>query len=124
MHTILVVDDFASIRQVVAETLHRHGFKTEEARDGNDALEKLKNGSLEIDLILSDFNMPNLDGLGLLRAVKGDPKLKKYPFILLTSEQDTEKKRLAKEAGLDAWIQKPYKIENFIGMINYTINKK
>ncbi|MBL3655873.1 response regulator [Fulvivirga sediminis] len=124
MHTILVVDDFASIRQVVAETLQRHGFKTEQASDGQDALDKLKGGALQVDLILSDFNMPNMDGLGLLRAVKGDPKLKKHPFILLTSEQDTEKKRLAKEAGLDAWIQKPYKIESFIGMISYTINKK
>ncbi len=123
-HTILVVDDFESIRKVIADTLHRHGFQTIGAKNGKDALEILEASEKPIDLILSDFNMPVMNGFDLLKKVKSNETLKKHPFILLTSEASTEKKKLAKEAGLDAWIEKPYKIDTFISLIKYNIAKR
>ena len=122
-HTVLVVDDFESIRKVIAETLKRHGYNTVEAKNGNDALGILEKKECSIDLILSDYNMPEMNGFDLLKKVKTSVALKKYPFILLTSETNTEKKKLAKEAGLDAWIEKPYKIDSFISLIKYNIEK-
>ncbi len=122
-HTILVVDDFESIRKVISETLNRHGFTTVHARNGKDALDILQKGYHKIDLILSDYNMPDMSGFDLLKEVKSSQELKKHPFILLTSETNTEKKKQAKEAGLDAWIEKPYKIESFISLIKYNIDK-
>lgn len=122
-YTILVVDDFASIRKVVAETLHRYGFQTLEAKDGEDALTQLRQSGNKIDLIISDYNMPNMDGYTLLEHVKGDPTLKQHPFILLTSEDNNEKKKKAKEVGLEAWVTKPYKIDSFVALIKYNITK-
>ncbi|UII20822.1 response regulator [Fulvivirga ligni] len=123
MHTILVVDDFASIRKVIADTLKKYGFETLEAGDGEEALEILRETHTKIDLVLTDYNMPYMDGFGLLKAIKGDENLQKYPVVLLTSEKANDKKLLAKEAGLNAWIEKPYKIDSFINIIKYTIEK-
>ena len=122
MHTILVVDDFASIRKVIADNLKKYGFETLEAGDGEEALKILRDQT-NIDLVLTDYNMPYMDGFGLLKAIKGDEDLKKYPVVLLTSEKANDKKLLAKEAGLNAWIEKPYKIDSFINIIKYTIEK-
>ena len=122
-YTILIVDDFASIRKVIGDTLHRHGYRTLEAENGQDALNQLRQSDNKIDLIISDYNMPMMDGYQLLESVKGDPDLKQHPIILLTSEDNTEKKKKAKEVGLDAWVTKPYKIENFMNLIKYNITK-
>ncbi|UII19036.1 response regulator [Fulvivirga ligni] len=123
MHTILVVDDFASIRKVIADNLKKYGFETLEAGDGEEALEILREAKTKIDLVLTDYNMPYMDGFGLLKAIKGDEDLKNYPVVLLTSEKANDKKLMAKEAGLNAWIEKPYKIDSFINIIKYTIEK-
>ncbi|GAA0894135.1 response regulator [Fulvivirga kasyanovii] len=123
MRTVLVVDDFASIRKVIVDTLKRHGFNTVEASDGKDALDTLKSSETTIDLVLSDYNMPVMNGFQLLQAVKGDDELKHHPVVLLTSEKANDKKMMAKKAGLDAWVEKPYKIDNFINLLNYTIEK-
>jgi len=120
-NTILVVDDFQSIRRVQGNTLARYGFKTKEAEHGKAALDILYSGDAEIDLIVSDYNMPVMDGLELLNKVKADHKFKDIPFILLTSEECKEKKKEAKNAGLDAWITKPYKIDAFINRINFLL---
>lgn len=123
-YTILIVDDFESIRKVIGDTLHQHGFKTMEAKNGRHALTVLREPETKINLIISDYNMPEMNGFALLKHVKEDPILKKYPFILLTSEDDTEKKKRAKEIGLDAWVTKPYKIDSLISLIKYNISKR
>nr|WKN36708.1 response regulator [Tunicatimonas sp. TK19036] len=122
-YTILVVDDFASIRKVIGDTLHRYGYNTLEAQNGEDALNQLRQNGNKIDLIISDYNMPTMDGYKLLEHVKGDPALKQHPFILLTSEDNNDKKKKAKEVGLDAWVTKPYKIDSFMALIKYNITK-
>jgi len=121
--TILVVDDFKSIRKVVSDTLHNYGFKTIEAENGQEALAILNEEAKNIDLILSDYNMPSINGQELLEKVKENSLFKNIPFVLLTSENDREKIMKAKEVGLDAWIQKPYKIKAFVDLLNYTIEK-
>ena len=87
------------------------------------ALKYLKETEDEIFLIISDINMPTMDGYKLLEHVKGDPALKQHPFILLTSEDNNDKKKKAKEVGLDAWVTKPYKIDSFMALIKYNITK-
>lgn len=121
--TILVVDDFQSIRKVICETLEKYGFKTMQAENGSAALEILSVSYSKIDLILSDYNMPSMGGQELLEKIKGSRSLASIPFVLLTSENDREKMVRAKRSGLDAWVQKPYKINAFIDILNHSINK-
>ncbi|MDW7691689.1 response regulator [Flammeovirgaceae bacterium SG7u.111] len=121
--TILIVDDFQSIRKVIRTTLQCHGFEVVEAENGKKALQQLLESDQNIDLILSDYNMPEMNGFELLEAVKQNDLLKTIPFVLLTSETNREKMKQARKTGLDAWIEKPYKIEAFITQINYCIEK-
>jgi two-component system chemotaxis response regulator CheY len=104
--TILVVDDSASIRQVVSISLKGAGYDVIEAVDGKDALTKL-NGQ-KIHLIVSDVNMPNLDGIGLVKAVKLNPQYKFTPIMMLTTESGDTKKMEGKAAGAKAWLVKPF----------------
>lgn len=104
--TILVVDDSASIRQVVSITLKGAGYEVIEACDGKDALSKL-NGQ-KIHLIVSDVNMPNLDGIGLVKQVKANPQYKFTPIMMLTTESQESKKQEGKAAGAKAWLVKPF----------------
>ncbi|WP_020533360.1 response regulator [Flexithrix dorotheae] len=120
---ILIVDDFQSIRRVLGNTLTTHGFEITEAENGKKALDFLLGSNQPIDLILSDYNMPEMNGFEFLESVKKSNSLKNIPFVLLTSETSREKMKEAKAAGLDAWIEKPYKIEAFITQIKYCIEK-
>lgn len=104
--TILVVDDSASIRQVVSIALRGAGYEVVEACDGKDALSKL-NGQ-KIHLIVSDVNMPNLDGIGLIKEVKQHPNYKFTPIMMLTTESQEAKKQEGKAAGAKAWLVKPF----------------
>jgi len=104
--TILIVDDSASIRQVVSISLQGAGYDVIEAVDGKDALSKL-NGQ-KIHLIVSDVNMPNLDGIGLVKAVKLNPQYKFTPIMMLTTESGDTKKMEGKAAGAKAWLVKPF----------------
>lgn len=104
--TIMVVDDSASIRQVVGMALSSAGYAVVEACDGNDALAKL-NGR-KIHLIVSDVNMPNLDGIGLIKRVKEHPDYKFTPIMMLTTESQEAKKQEGKAAGAKAWLVKPF----------------
>lgn len=103
---ILVVDDSPSLRQVVGIALKGAGYEVLEARDGQDALSKL-NGR-KVHLIVSDVNMPNMDGISLVKAIKQLPKHKFTPIMMLTTESDMEKKLQAKAAGAKAWLVKPF----------------
>ncbi|MCP4406245.1 MAG: response regulator [Gammaproteobacteria bacterium] len=103
---ILVVDDSASIRQVVSIALKGAGYEVIEASDGMDALSKL-NGQ-KVHLIVSDVNMPNLDGIGLVKKVKAHPQYKFTPILMLTTESQESKKQEGKAAGAKAWLVKPF----------------
>ncbi|MCB0335733.1 MAG: chemotaxis response regulator CheY [Bdellovibrionales bacterium] len=104
---ILVVDDFSTMRRIVKACLKQIGFNNfTEAEDGAIALEKLKNGQFK--LIVSDWNMPNMMGIDLLRAVRSDEKLKHIPFLMVTAEAQKENILAAAKAGVSNYIIKPF----------------
>lgn len=114
--TILIIDDSASIRQVVKLTLAGAGYTVIEAVDGKDALTKA-NGQ-KIHLMISDVNMPNMDGLTFLREVKKNPAYKFTPVIMLTTEGSPDKINAGKEGGAKAWIIKPFNPEQILAAVS------
>lgn len=114
--TILVVDDSASIRQVVSIALKGAGYEVIEACDGEDALTKL-NGQ-KIHLIVSDVNMPKLDGIGLVKKVKAHPDYQFTPIMMLTTESQDSKKQEGKDAGAKAWLVKPFKPDMLLSAVS------
>lgn len=104
--TILVVDDSASLRQVVSISLKGAGYDVIEASDGRDALGKL-NGN-RIHLVISDVNMPNMDGITFVQEMKKLPNYKFTPVVMLTTESQQEKKNAGQAAGAKAWMVKPF----------------
>ena len=120
---VLIVDDQNSVRQMTRITLEELGIKTiHEAEDGKAAFATAT--VQPIDLIISDFNMPEMDGLGLLRAVRGHAALRKLPFILLTGRGDRELVVKAAQAGVNNYLVKPFttpilreKIEQVLGKL-------
>lgn len=104
--TILVVDDSSSFRQVVCIALKGAGYDVVEGCDGKDALTKLD--GRKINLIVSDVNMPNMDGLTFVKAAKLLPAYKFTPVIMLTTEAGEDKKAEGKAAGVRAWVVKPF----------------
>src|SRR6478609_7429657 len=115
--TILVVDDFLSVRKFVCESLERRGYNTLGAANGNEAYKILSEGSADINVVLTDYNMPDCSGFELLQKIKTNPSLSKLPVIFLTTESNIEKIDLAKQAGVFAWIKKPYRAEIFFDQI-------
>ena len=113
--TILIVDDSASMRQVVGITLRAAGYDVIEGRDGKDALFKLT--GQKVHLIISDVNMPVMDGIAFLKAVKQMPAYKFTPVIMLTTESEDSKKREGQEAGARAWVVKPFQPEQLVGAV-------
>lgn len=110
--TILVVDDSASIRQIVSIVLQGAGYHVIESCDGRDALNKLD--GRKIDLIISDINMPRMDGFTFVREVKQLVDYQLIPIILLTTESQEAKKQEGRAAGAKAWVVKPFKPENML----------
>jgi two-component system chemotaxis response regulator CheY len=110
--TILIIDDSASLRQVVAIALTGAGYQVVEACDGKDALTKLD--GRKYHLMISDVNMPNLDGIGFLKAARELPAYKFTPIIMLTTEAGEDKKREGQQAGARAWVVKPFKPEQLL----------
>jgi two-component system, chemotaxis family, chemotaxis protein CheY len=113
--TIMTVDDSNSVRQMVAFTLRQQGYDVVEAVDGLDAQEKLK--TTRIDLLITDLNMPNCDGLTLIQEVRQMPAYKFMPILFLTTESSDEKKLKAKSVGATGWIIKPFKPDQLIQVI-------
>ena len=105
--TIMIVDDSASLRNVVAIALRGAGYSVIEASDGKDGLSKL-NGD-KINLIISDVNMPNMDGISMVKEIKKDTRYKFTPIIMLTTEAGADMKAEGKAAGVRAWVVKPFK---------------
>ncbi|MCG3728435.1 response regulator [Vibrio cincinnatiensis] len=114
--TILVVDDSAAIRQVVSLALKGAGYQTIEAMDGADALRKIQ--GVKIHLVISDVNMPNMDGITLLKELKKQPTTKFTPVIMLTTESEAAKKDQGRLAGAKAWVVKPFVPDQMLAAVN------
>lgn len=118
---VLVVDDFATMRRIIKGVLRQLGFdKIVEAEDGSTALDALKKE--EIGLIVSDWNMPNMSGLDLLKAVRGDDGLKRIPFIMVTAEGLKENVLEAVKLGVTNYVVKPFTPEAFSEKIQAALN--
>ncbi|AFH95437.1 TPA: chemotaxis response regulator CheY [Providencia stuartii] len=105
--SFLVVDDFSTMRRIVRNLLKELGFnKIEEAEDGVDALEKIRAG--HIDFVVADWNMPNMDGLELLKTIRGDEALKHIPVLMVTAEAKKENIIAAAQAGASGYVVKPF----------------
>ena len=113
---ILIVDDSASIRQVVKINLATAGHTVTEAVDGQDALAKVQ--AQKPDLIISDINMPNMDGLTFVRKLKEIPEYKFIPIIMLTTESQEEKKMEGMSIGVKAWLVKPFKPDQLMAAVS------
>ena len=115
MPRILAVDDSASMRQMVAFTLKSAGFDVAEAEDGVIALDLAKKE--KFNLVLADVNMPNMDGISLIKALRAQADYKFTPMLMLTTEAGTDKKQEGKAAGATGWIVKPFNPEQLIATI-------
>lgn len=113
--TIMIVDDSASLRQVVCIALRGAGYEAIEARDGQDALSKLT--GQKVHLIVSDVNMPNMDGISFVKAVKALPAYRFTPIVMLTTESQAEKKAQAQAAGAKAWVLKPFNPTQLLAVV-------
>ncbi|MEN9627182.1 MAG: hypothetical protein RJA10_408 [Pseudomonadota bacterium] len=105
--TVLIVDDSFSLRTVVKIALERAGYSVLEAADGQQGLATLEKAQ-KVHLIVSDVNMPNMNGIEMLKQVKQHARHKFVPVIMLTTEDQTEKKEQGRQAGAKAWICKPF----------------
>src|SRR3954447_15293103 len=117
--TILIVDDSPSVRQVVGIALRGAGYTVIEGVDGKDALTKLD--GQKIHLIISDVNMPNMDGITFVQEAKKLPAYKFTPVIMLTTESQEDKKRQAQAAGAKAWVTKPFQPEQMLAAVSKLI---
>jgi two-component system chemotaxis response regulator CheY len=106
LRTVLIVDDAVSMRQMVSFTLKQGGYEVVEAEHGRDALNKLQNNT--VDLIITDLNMPVMDGITLIQNVRKMPSMKSKPILMLTTEGLAAKKEQGKAAGATGWIVKPF----------------
>jgi two-component system, chemotaxis family, chemotaxis protein CheY len=109
---VLIVDDSVSMRQMVGFTLKEGGFEVIEAEHGQDALDKLK--SATVDLVITDLNMPVMDGITLIENIRKQPAMKSKPILMLTTEGLANKKEQGKAAGATGWIVKPFDPEKLL----------
>lgn len=114
--TVLVVDDSVSMRQMVSFTLTNAGYEVVEAGDGKEAVEKL-NGGATPNLVITDLNMPNMDGITLIKAVRGMVAHKFTPILMLTTESSDDKKKEGQSAGATGWVVKPFNPEQMLATI-------
>lgn len=119
MHSILAVDDSISMRQMVTFTLESAGFNVVEAVDGQDALDKAN--QFDFNLVLADQNMPRLDGIGLTKKLRDNPKFKDTPILILTTESGDAMKQAGRAAGATGWMVKPFDPAKLIEVIRKVI---
>ncbi|MBB6253375.1 response regulator [Nitrospirillum iridis] len=113
--TVLSVDDSPSVRQMVKLTLAGAGYNVLQAGDGAEGLAKAKDTA--VDLVVTDLNMPVMDGLDLIRALRQLPDYRGVPILFLTTESDTGLKQAAKAAGATGWITKPFQQEQLVAVV-------
>lgn len=112
---IMTVDDSSSIRQMVSFTLHEAGYNVMEAVDGEDALNKLDGNP--VNMLITDLNMPNMDGITLIKNVRNNSATKFVPIIMLTTESQVAKKMEGKAAGATGWIVKPFQQDQLLAVV-------
>lgn len=115
MKKILAVDDSASVRQMVNFTLKTAGYEVVDAVDGKDGLDKA--GKQKFDMIITDLNMPNLDGIEMIAAIRKLPEYSFIPILMLTTESQAEKKDAGRKAGATGWIVKPFNADQLITVL-------
>ena len=115
MKRVITVDDSMTVRQVLNMTLSEAGYEVVEAVDGEDALGKFENNTF--DVMVTDLNMPRLDGVDLIKQVRSLPGNRFVPIIMLTNETDPEMKQAGKSAGASGWVTKPFKPESLLSVI-------
>ena len=114
--TVLVVDDSPTMRQMVAFTLTSAGFQVVEAGNGKEAVGKV-NGGAKPDLVVTDLNMPEMDGITLIKEIRKMPALTFTPILMLTTEASDDKKKAGQAAGATGWIVKPFNPEQMMAVI-------
>lgn len=115
MKNILVVDDSPSIRQMLSFTLVRSGYSVDEAVNGDDGLSKV--GRKQYDLVMSDVNMPGMNGYEFVKQLRGKSSYKFTPILMLTTESSADKKELGKQAGATGWLVKPFNPDSLLKTI-------
>lgn len=120
MATILAVDDSDSMRQMISFTLKSGGHEMIEAIDGRDAMNKAS--SLSPDLVITDVNMPHMDGITLIQELRKLPKYRNIPILLLTTESRGEMKSKGKAAGATGWLVKPFDPEKLMSTVEKVLN--
>ncbi|NJQ98521.1 MAG: response regulator, partial [Hydrococcus sp. CSU_1_8] len=117
------VDDSINVRRFVAMTLEKAGYRVEQAKDGQDALDKLK-GGLVVQAVVSDIEMPRLDGYGFLAHVKSDPDCQNLPIIMLTSRSGEKHRQIAMNLGASAYFSKPFREPELLKTIQQLTQKQ
>lgn len=119
--SILIVDDSETVRQVLQLALGNAGYQVIEAEDGFDALDKLSEA--QVDMLITDLNMPNMDGLELIKKVRAGGQHRFTPIVMLTTESSEEKKKAGREAGASGWIVKPFKPEQLLKVVKLVLGE-
>ena len=120
---VLTVDDSASMRALLRSALSSRGYQVSQAEDGVAALEWLADNGSHIDVIVTDINMPRMDGFGLIEALRGQSRFRDCPILVLSTESSDEKKARARSAGATGWIVKPFdaaKLANAVRRVTYS----
>ncbi len=118
--SVLIIDDSESIREVISSGLEQSGYNVIKGINGEDGLDCL-HATESVDLVITDLNMPVMDGISFLKAVRSDAKYKYLPIIILTTESQEQKKQEAKNAGATGWIIKPFSNEKLLAVIKKII---
>lgn len=109
---VLIVDDSASMRQLVSFALKDAGYEVIEASNGKDAISKL--GSAKVEMVITDLNMPEMDGISFIKRMRSTPGCKFTPVLMLTTESQESKKQEGKQAGASGWLVKPFTPEQLV----------
>jgi two-component system chemotaxis response regulator CheY len=120
--TFLIVDDSASMRQLIAFTIKDAGYDVLLAENGTDALEKLSR--VKIDVVITDLNMPEMDGITFIRELRGKADYKFVPIIMLTTESQDAKKQEGRAAGASGWIVKPFSPSQLMAVVNKFVTER
>jgi two-component system, chemotaxis family, chemotaxis protein CheY len=118
---IMTVDDSSTVRQMLSFTLEDAGYEVLEAIDGVDAMSKLAAGE-KVDMLITDLNMPKMDGIELIRSVRKDPANRFIPIIMLTTEAQESKRQEGKSAGASGWIVKPFKPQQVLAVVRMVLS--
>jgi two-component system, chemotaxis family, chemotaxis protein CheY len=118
---IMTVDDSSTVRQMLSFTLEDAGYEVLEAVDGVDAMQKFAAGE-RVDMLITDLNMPNMDGIELIRSVRKDATNRFIPIIMLTTETQESKRQEGKSAGASGWIVKPFKPQQVLAVVRMVLS--